>query len=99
VPTPSNPELPEPADEDTAPPRNQSSLLRKGAIGLAGGSLVAAGVVMLVTPGPGLITIAGGLAVLSKEFTSAEKLMGVMRRETVDRLRKGPTPSGDDSTA
>lgn len=65
----------------------RSSLLRKTTIGLAGGGLVAAGVVMLVTPGPGLLTIAGGLTVLSKEFRTADRLVTRMRQETVDRLR------------
>jgi hypothetical protein len=36
-----------------------------------GYALVAAGTVMLVTPGPGLITIAGGLALLSEDVAWA----------------------------
>lgn len=36
-----------------------------------GYALVAAGTVMLVVPGPGLITIAGGLALLSEDVAWA----------------------------
>ncbi|HET9259505.1 MAG TPA: PGPGW domain-containing protein [Acidimicrobiia bacterium] len=36
-----------------------------------GYALVAAGTVMLVTPGPGLLTIAGGLALLSEDVAWA----------------------------
>lgn len=35
--------------------------------------LVAAGTVMLVTPGPGLLTIAGGLALLSEDVVWARR--------------------------
>ena len=37
----------------------------------AGYALVAAGTVMLVTPGPGLVAIAGGLALLSEDVAWA----------------------------
>ncbi len=50
---------------------------------------------MLVTPGPGLLTIAGGLTVLSREFTTADKIVTRMRRETIDRIRN--RPSADDA--
>jgi hypothetical protein len=91
------------ATPDAGPPQadfengetSSSSLLRKSAIGLAGGGLIAAGVVMLVTPGPGLLTIAGGLTVLSKEFTTADKIVTRMRRETIGRIRN--RPSTDDA--
>lgn len=46
-------------------------MLRLGkriAIAIAGGLVVLAGAVMLVTPGPGIVTIALGLAILSLEF-------------------------------
>jgi hypothetical protein len=76
-----------PAPSEEGDDARKSSLLRKTTIGLAGGGLIAAGVVMLVTPGPGLLTIAGGLTVLSKEFSSADRLVTRMRQETFDRLR------------
>ena len=41
---------------------------RRIGIAIAGGLIIAAGVAMLVLPGPGLVVIALGLAVLSLEF-------------------------------
>lgn len=45
-----------------------SGLLRKTGVAVAGGAVTAAGVVMLVTPGPGLVAIAVGLGILGTEF-------------------------------
>ena len=43
---------------------------------IAGGStLIAAGTAMLVLPGPGLLTIAAGVAVLSRDVQWARRLM------------------------
>ena len=44
-------------------------------VGLAGGTVTAAGVVMLVTPGPGLLVIIAGLAILATQFTWAEQAL------------------------
>ena len=45
------------------------------AFGLAGALVTAAGVVMLVTPGPAFVLIPVGLAMLSMEFVWAERLL------------------------
>lgn len=42
---------------------------------LGGSVLLAAGVVMLVLPGPGWLTIAAGLAILASEFVWAHTLL------------------------
>jgi uncharacterized protein (TIGR02611 family) len=47
--------------------------LRAG-IAIVGGVVVLAGVAMLVLPGPGLLTIAAGLALLALEFQAARDL-------------------------
>jgi len=70
---------------DSGPRR--SGLLRKTAIGLAGGGLIAAGVVMLVTPGPGVLTIVGGMTVLAREFPVADRAVKRVRRNTIDKIR------------
>ncbi len=57
-----------------------SSLGRKIAVGVAGSVVTTAGVVMLVTPGPGILAILGGLGILGSEFPAA--------RRTLDRLRR-----------
>ncbi len=54
-------------------------LWRKVGITLAGGLLVTAGIVMLVTPGPGLLVIAAGVAVWAAEFVWAERLLKRVR--------------------
>ncbi len=47
---------------------------------IAGGStLIAAGTAMLVLPGPGLLTIVAGVAVLAKDVPWANRLMGEIR--------------------
>lgn len=42
---------------------------------VAGGSLVVSGIIMLVIPGPGLLTIAGGLAIWATEYEWAARVM------------------------
>lgn len=46
-------------------------LARRIAIGVIGGTVVLVGVIMLVTPGPGLVVIPLGLAILAMEFAWA----------------------------
>ncbi len=53
---------------------------------LIGFTLLAAGVLMLVTPGPGWLTIALGLAVLAAEFVWARRLLNHLKEQGV-RLR------------
>lgn len=67
---------------------------------IAGFTLLAAGVVMLVTPGPGWLTIFLGLGLLAAEFIWARRLMerikhqGERVRNAVWRPEK-PEPSKD----
>ena len=48
---------------------------------IAGFTLLLAGVVMLVTPGPGLLVIFLGLGLLGAEFVWARRLMDRIKRE------------------
>jgi uncharacterized protein (TIGR02611 family) len=48
---------------------------------VAGFTLLAAGVVMLVTPGPGWVAILLGLGLLAAEFVWARRLMERIKRE------------------
>jgi hypothetical protein len=52
--------------------------------------LVAAGVVMLVTPGPGLLVVAAGLAVLAREFRWARRLLASARERLSARFGHAP---------
>ncbi len=59
-------------------------LARRIVIGVIGGTLLVFGAVMLVTPGPGLVGIAAGLAVLAVEFTWARIWLKRLRRKMSD---------------
>jgi uncharacterized protein (TIGR02611 family) len=48
---------------------------------IAGFTLLLAGVIMLVTPGPGLVVIFLGLGLLAAEFVWARRLMDRIKRE------------------
>jgi uncharacterized protein (TIGR02611 family) len=68
-------------NEPKTTPRNA---WQKTAITVAGFAVVLAGVVMLVIPGPGLLTIAAGLAILATEYVWAKRLLHQVR----ERLQK-----------
>lgn len=53
---------------------------RRGAITVAGISMLAGGMVMLVLPGPGLAVILLGLAVLATEYDWAARLLAWIRQ-------------------
>ncbi|HET9804281.1 MAG TPA: PGPGW domain-containing protein [Candidatus Acidoferrum sp.] len=48
---------------------------------VSGFTLLLAGVIMLVTPGPGWVTIFLGLSLLAAEFVWARRLMNRIKRE------------------
>jgi uncharacterized protein (TIGR02611 family) len=52
----------------------------------AGFALLLTGVIMLALPGPGLLTIAGGLALLAYDFPWAQRLLDRLRAH-IDRMR------------
>ena len=58
-------------------------------IAVVGSSLLLLGVVMLVLPGPGLLVIPIGLAVLALEFLWARNLLHKVRRGISDVSRRG----------
>ncbi|MDJ0952974.1 MAG: PGPGW domain-containing protein [Acidimicrobiia bacterium] len=66
-------------DRPPAPDEATSGLVRKTGVAVAGGAVTAAGVVMLVTPGPGIITIALGLGILSSEFEAPRRVLTRIR--------------------
>ncbi len=72
------------SDGDAGQPR--SSFVRKAATAGVGGAVTAAGIVMLVTPGPGILVSLAGLGILAREFPSAaaavERLRGRRRNDT-----------------
>ena len=48
---------------------------------VVGFTVLLAGVVMLVTPGPGWVTIAAGLAILAAEFVWARRLLDHLKAQ------------------
>jgi len=68
---------------------------------MGGGSMLLAGLVMLVLPGPGLLVLLGGLALLATEYSWAKVLLhkarewgrrvgGLFRKRTEDAGRQAP---------
>jgi uncharacterized protein (TIGR02611 family) len=60
------------------------------AVTIVGGVLLLAGLVMMVTPGPGILVIIAGLAVLASEYVWAQRALEKTReksRRAVDRGR------------
>jgi uncharacterized protein (TIGR02611 family) len=55
---------------------------------VVGFTVLVAGIVMIVLPGPAIIVIPVGLAILATEFVWAKKLL-VTVKERIERMRKG----------
>lgn len=53
---------------------------RRAGVTLAGFVLIAAGAAMLVLPGPGLLVIIAGLAVLATEYVWAQRALDAAKR-------------------
>ncbi|MDE0302354.1 MAG: PGPGW domain-containing protein [Gammaproteobacteria bacterium] len=62
--------------------------LRRVVVLIVGGTILLTGLVMLVTPGPGLVVILVGLATLASEFPWARRLLTRVREETGTRGRQ-----------
>lgn len=59
---------------------------RRAAVFVAGVALLGVGVVMFVTPGPGIVLVVAGLAILATEFAWAEHLL--------DKAKESATKAG-----
>lgn len=64
------------------------TLLRRIAVTVAGTAVIAAGVAMLVLPGPGLVTIALGLSLLGREHEWAAALERRVRARVATAARR-----------
>jgi uncharacterized protein (TIGR02611 family) len=56
---------------------------KRVAVTIVGFVLLLAGIVMIVTPGPGILLIIAGLAVLATEYVWAERLLNLTKRKAV----------------
>ena len=61
--------------------------LKKSAVTVVGMALVAGGLALLVLPGPGILLVAAGLAVLATEYVWAQRLVG-KAKESAKRAQK-----------
>jgi hypothetical protein len=66
--------------------------MQKTLVTVVGGIIMAVGMVMLVTPGPGLVVLAVGLAVLGREYHWARRLQA---RVLAKLGRKPKSEAGD----
>ena len=71
------------------------SAMRRIIVFLIGSTVLLAGVLMLVLPGPGILVIIVGLAILATEFVWAERLL-IRARDRMARVaRKLRKPKND----
>jgi uncharacterized protein (TIGR02611 family) len=66
---------------------------------MAGFGLLAAGIAMLLLPGPGWLTIAAGLAILATEFVWARRALNGLKRAGRAGLERVKRRNSDDSDA
>ncbi|MEN8184688.1 MAG: PGPGW domain-containing protein [Myxococcota bacterium] len=62
-------------------------MARRLLVGFAGALVLLAGLVLLVLPGPGLLVIPAGLAILAAEFQWAQQLLRGVRERSGQWLR------------
>lgn len=67
---------------------------RKVVVGVIGGTVALVGAIMVVTPGPALVVIPLGLAILATEFVWARRLLNRVKARARNML--GRTPAGSD---
>ena len=61
---------------------------KRAGVTIAGFALIIAGVAMLVLPGPGLLAIIAGLALLATEYAWAERALAQARRRAKQAAAK-----------
>jgi len=66
-------------------------LARRIGIAIAGGTVLLIGIVMIVLPGPAIVVIPIGLAILALEFSWAQRWLDRIR-QTLSRKKKEPKP-------
>jgi uncharacterized protein (TIGR02611 family) len=63
---------------------------KRALVMVVGVALLAGGVVMLVTPGPGIVLVVAGLAVLATEFVWAERMLDKAKAHAATATAKLP---------
>lgn len=68
-----------------------TGLLTKAVVTVVGTAVMFAGVVMMVTPGPGIVALLLGLAILSTEWRWADRLLDTARERAKEAAEKART--------
>jgi uncharacterized protein (TIGR02611 family) len=72
------------------------------AVTIVGFGVLLAGIAMLVLPGPGIVVIIAGLAILATEYVWAERMLAAAKRRAIqakDVVTRKNSKNGDDSAA
>ena len=72
------------------------------AITIAGGAVILVGIAMLVLPGPGIVVIIAGLAILATEYVWAERLLRMAKERAMqakDKVLRKKANSDDGGAA
>jgi hypothetical protein len=70
----------------TAAPR--AGLIKKIVFGLGGGLLLAAGIALLVLPGPGLLLVLAGLILLANAFPAVQRFVAPVRKRAMAAMEE-----------
>lgn len=73
--------------------RSTYKAMRRVLILVVGISIVVVGVIMIVTPGPAIIVIPAGLALLATEFLWARRLLDRLKASITNRTGNKKTPT------
>lgn len=63
---------------------------RRIGVGVVGGLVTAVGLVLMVLPGPGILVVLAGLAILASEFHFARRLLAWARERAHAARRRTP---------
>jgi uncharacterized protein (TIGR02611 family) len=72
---------------------------RRAGVAVAGAVVMAAGVVMLVVPGPGLLVLGLGIAILATEFDRPRRLLQTVAARLPARFRSLATRRSEQNDA
>lgn len=77
--------------EETPEKAWHHALVRIGRI-ILGFAILISGIAMLVLPGPGVVAMAAGLVILSRDFKWADRALRYLRKRTPGLEEEGPIP-------
>ena len=73
----------------------------RATVSAVGFALIVVGAIMMVTPGPGLVVIIAGLAILATQYAWAERALDAAKTRAAKAkdaaLRRGRRPPGQDA--